>query len=258
MASHPLVSIIMPAFNAKAYIAQTLTSVLEQTYTNWELIVVDDHSTDNTLDIVHEFSSKYPQIKCFQNELNLGAAVTRNKAIKEAKGDYIAFLDADDLWHPEKLEKQVQFMKLHNLEVSFSSYELMDEVGTLLGKTVKALPQLDYTKFLKCNYIGNLTGMYNVKKIGKIYAPLLRKRQDWLLWLNAVQKSKKPAMSLEAPLAVYRLRKDSISSNKIALLKYNYLVYRKGLKFSTLKSVYYLVVFLYEYFFVKSKQIVNQ
>ncbi len=253
----PLVSIIMPAFNSEHYIEHALTSVINQTYPNWELLIVDDCSTDNTLKIIEKFCVQHAQIKYFQNTTNLGAAVTRNKAIKEAQGVYIAFLDTDDQWVFQKLEKQVLFMQQHDLDVSFSSYHLMNEDGKLLGKTVKALPVLNYNKLLKCNYVGNLTGMYNAERLDKVYAPNLRKRQDWLMWLKALQKSDKTAMGLEEALAVYRLRKGSISSNKIALLKYNYLVYRNGLKFSTLKSVYYLLVFLYEYFFVKSKQTIT-
>lgn len=148
-------------------------------------------------------------------------------------------------------------MLAYNANVSFSSYDLMTENGKHLSKTVKALPKLSYKKFLKCNYIGNLTGMYNAKTLGKIYAPNLRKRQDWLLWLKAVEKSNKPALGINEVLAVYRVRKNSISSKKLDLLKYNYLVYKKGLGYSTLKSLYYIIVFLLEYFFVKSKQTVT-
>ncbi|GAL89126.1 putative N-acetylgalactosaminyl-diphosphoundecaprenol glucuronosyltransferase [Jejuia pallidilutea] len=148
-------------------------------------------------------------------------------------------------------------MLAYNANVSFSSYDLMTENGKHLSKTVKALPKLSYKKFLKCNYIGNLTGMYNAKTLGKIYAPNLRKCQDWLLWLSAVKKSNKPAIGLKESLAIYRVRKNSISANKFNLLKYNYLVYRRGLGFSVLKSLYCLTLFLAEYFFVKSKQTVT-
>ncbi|MEW4922393.1 glycosyltransferase family 2 protein [Algibacter sp. 2305UL17-15] len=251
------VSIITATYNSGCFIAETIQSVLNQSHTNWELLIIDDASTDNTFQIVNAFSKANSKIKVFQNTVNEGAAITRNKGVKAAEGDYIAFLDADDLWKPNKLEKQLDFMMKHNCDVSFSSYDLMDEEGKPLNKTVKALPKLSYRKFLKCNYIGNLTGMYNAKHLGKIYAPNLRKRQDWLLWLNAVKKSSTPALGMDDALAVYRVRKNSISSNKFNLLKYNYLVFKKGLGFSTLKSVYYLSVFLFEYFFVKSKQTVT-
>lgn len=250
-----LVSIITPLYNSKAFIAETISSVLKQTYTNWELLLIDDCSTDNTLEVVAEFLLKNPNIKLIKNNSNSGAAISRNKGIAEAKGDFIAFLDADDLWKPKKLEKQINFMQTENCEVCFSSYEQIDEAGKPVNKLVKALPVLDYNTLLKTNYIGNLTGIYNAKVLGKIEAPNLRKRQDWLLWLAAIKKSGKPAKSVQESLAYYRVREGSISSNKIELLKHNYLVYRKGLGFSAIKSLYRMLLFLYEQFFVKSKLI---
>lgn len=249
-----LVSIITPLYNSEAFITETITSVLNQTYTNWELLLIDDCSTDNTRAIAKKFISENSNIKLLKNKTNQGAAISRNKGIMAAKGHYIAFLDADDLWKPEKLEKQIAFMQAQNCEVCFSSYEQIDEAGKPLNKLVKALPVLTYKKFLKSNYIGNLTGIYNAKVLGKIIAPNLRKRQDWLLWLNAIKTSGKPAKSVQESLAFYRVRENSISSNKVALLKHNYWVYKKGLGFSTTKSLYCMLVFLWEHFFIKSKQ----
>lgn len=253
----PLVSIITPMYNSEKFILKTIESIVNQTYTNWELILIDDGSTDNTIKIVEDFKSKYANIKLLQNDTNLGAAKSRNKAILEAKGDYIAFLDADDVWKPNKLEVQIQFMQTHNCDVSFSSYEQIDENGKPLYKLVQALPKLTYNKYLKTNYIGNLTGMYNAKALGKITSPDLRKRQDWLLWLAAIKKSGKSALGIQESLAYYRVRDNSISSNKIEMLKYNYLVYKKGLGFSTIKSLYRMLIFLWEQFMVKSKLIVS-
>jgi len=252
-----LVSIITPLYNSQAFIAETINSVLNQSYKNWELILIDDCSSDNTLDIVSEFITKHNNIKLIKNANNSGAAISRNKGIEAAKGDYIAFLDADDLWKPEKLEKQIAFMKLEDCDVCFSSYEQIDEAGNSLNKLIKALPVLNYNTLLKTNYIGNLTGIYNAKALGKIEAANLRKRQDWLLWLSAIKKSNKPAKSVQESLAYYRVREGSMSSNKIELLKHNYLVYKKGLGFSVVKSLYRMLVFLFEQFFVKSKLIVS-
>ena len=257
METNHLVSIITATYNSELFIEDTIQSVLYQTYKKWELIIIDDASNDSTIEIVLNYCEKYNNIKLLKNKVNQGAAVTRNKGIEAAIGNFIAFLDADDLWKPNKLEKQLKFMLDHKTNVSFSSYCLMDETGNSLGKIVEALPELSYKKFLKCNYIGNLTGMYNAKALGKIYSPNLRKRQDWLLWLKAVEKSKSPALGIKEPLAMYRIRENSISSNKINLLRYNYNVYRIGLKFSGVKSVYHLLIFLFEYFFVKSKQTVT-
>lgn len=256
MRSLPLVSIITASYNSEKFIHATIKSVINQTYSNWELIIIDDASSDTTIQIINTFTSAHSNIKCLKNTQNQGAAFTRNRGIKIAKGHYIAFLDADDVWQTEKLKQQITFMEERNLSVSFSSYNLIDENGNSLNRTVIALPKITYGKLLKCNYIGNLTGVYNAKKLGKVYAPNLKKRQDWLLWLEAVKRSKTPALGIDIPLASYRIRANSMSSNKWNLLKYNYLVYHKGLGFSIPKSVYQMVVFLYEYFFIKSKQTV--
>ena len=137
----PLVSIITPMYNSEKFILKTIKSVINQTYSNWELLLIDDRSTDNSIKILEDFKSKYANIKLLQNDTNLGAAKSRNKGILEAKGDYIAFLDADDLWKPNKLDLQIQFMQTHNCDVSFSSYEQIDENGKPLYKLVQALPQ---------------------------------------------------------------------------------------------------------------------
>jgi teichuronic acid biosynthesis glycosyltransferase TuaG len=257
MKTSHLVSVITPMFNSETFISETINSVVNQTYKNWELILIDDCSTDRTLEIAQSFLNTHPKISIIKNEMNQGAAFSRNKGIQRAKGEYIAFLDADDLWKPEKLEKQLAFMKDKNCDVSYSSYELINEQGLSLKKIIKALPVLSYQKLLKSNYIGNLTGMYHADVLGKITTPNLRKRQDWLLWLSAIKKSGKPAKGIQESLAYYRVRKNSVSSNKMNLLKYNYWVYKKGLEFSTIKSIYYLIAFLIEHFFVKSKQIVS-
>lgn len=247
-------------FNSEDFISETIESVINQSYTNWELLLIDDASHDSSVQIAEDFISRHSNIRLLKNKVNSGAAMSRNKGIAEAKGDFIAFLDADDLWLPEKLEKQLDFMNFANCDVCFSSYDQIDEAGNPLDRRINALPVLTYKKLLKSNYIGNLTGIYNSKILGKISSPNLRKRQDWLLWLAAIKKSGKPAKSLQEPLAFYRLRPESMSSNKFNLLKYNYAVYKKGLGFSTFKSMWSMLVFLIEHFFVKSKQthIINE
>ncbi len=249
-----LVSIIMPTYNSASFIGETIRSVLHQTYSHWELLVVDDASSDDTIQVINSYSDE--RIKVFSLRENGGAAIARNKGITEAAGDYIAFLDADDLWEPHKLTTQLAVMKAKNALVCFSSYELMDENSQPLGKVVKALAVLTYAKLLRSNYVGNLTGMYDTRSLGKVYAPLLRKRQDWGLWLQCVKKAG-VAYGIEEPLAKYRVRAGSISSNKIEMLKYNYAVYRKALNFGFLKSQAMLLRFLWEQFFVKSKQIIS-
>ena len=253
MKNESLVSIIMPAYNAAGFIAESIRSVQQQTYSTWELLVIDDASKDGTSKIVQELVAADSRIKLHVLPTNQGAGFARNIGIKAATGDHISFLDADDLWKPHKLERQLQVMVREEADVCYSSYELMDEGGKSLQKQIRALENLTLDKLRKANYVGNLTGIYNAKNLGKIYCPLIRKRQDWGLWLLAVQKAGR-AIGIKEPLALYRERKGSISRNKMEMLQYNYRVYRKVLKYSALKSLFWMLLFLWEQLFVKQKQ----
>ncbi|SFU27323.1 hypothetical protein SAMN05216480_101137 [Pustulibacterium marinum] len=253
----PLVSIITPTYNSEKFISETIQSVQNQTYPYWEMLIADDASSDDTRAIVSKFQQEDSRIKLIPLTKNRGAGYARNKAINMSSGRYIAFLDGDDCWKPEKLEKQVTLMEDKNITVCFSSYDLMDENSNPLGKTITALEEVDYAKMLKSNYVGNLTGMYNAEVLGKVYMPLIRKRQDWGLWLSCIKEAGKAVGILES-LAYYRVRKDSISANKFNLLKHNYNFYRKALNFGVLKSSGYLTRFLIEHFLVKSKQTTTQ
>ncbi|WP_347923203.1 glycosyltransferase family 2 protein [Pontimicrobium sp. SW4] len=248
-----MVSIITPSYNSERYIATTIQSIISQTHNDWELIIVDDASIDNTCIIISEFTKEDKRIKLIKQPKNLGAGVARNTAINIAKGNYIAFLDADDIWKPNKLEIQLAYMKSTKAAICFSSYELISEQGKPLNKIVEALPELTYQKQIKCNYIGNLTGIYNVDILGKLYMPDIKKRQDWVMWLSAIKKGG-PARGIKESLAYYRVRKGALSSNKLNLITYNFNVYKEVLDFGFLKSTRYLILFLFEYFFVKSKQ----
>ncbi|TDN83468.1 hypothetical protein DET49_12121 [Salegentibacter sp. 24] len=250
----PLVSVIMPAYNAEKFIEVAVNSIIAQTYSNWELFIIDDSSSDSTLYKAKNLAKLDSRIKIIQNISNLGAGISRNKAIKEAQGDFIAFLDADDQWKPKKLEIHLEVMLGQGYAVSFSSYLQIDENGNSRKEIIEALPILSYHKLLKSNYLGNLTGIYNAKKLGKIYAPELRKRQDWGLWLKALKKGG-PAIGIQRCLAKYRVRKGSISGNKFEMIKYNFQVYHKVLDFSVFKSTCFMLIFLKEQFFVKSKQV---
>lgn len=256
MNNKPLVSIVMPAHNAVSFIAKSVESVRQQTFGNWELLIIDDGSIDDTPVLIEEFVKLDERIRFHPLPVNQGAAFARNIGIKASEGDYISFLDADDLWKPHKLKTQLEFMQSRGLKVSYSSYELIDEQGRSLKKMVRALETLSFSKLLRANYVGNLTGMYHAASIGKIYNPPIRKRQDWAMWLEAI-KIGGDAEGILEPLAKYRVRKNSISGNKWEMLQYNYQVYRTVLKYSTLKSGFCFSRFLYEQFFVKSKQLVD-
>ncbi len=250
----PLVSVIMPAYNTALFISEAINSVRNQSYPNWELIIIDDASTDTTVSIAENIMIVDPRIKLLKNTHNKGSGISRNLGIKGASGKFIAFLDSDDLWLKHKLEVQVKFMKENDLAMTYSSYLLMNEVGGETNKIVEALPFLTYHKLLRSNYVGNLTGIYDVEKIGKVYAPSIRKRQDWALWLIILRSVGKTKGILQ-PLAIYRQRRDALSNDKTALLKHNFRIYRKFLDFSLLKSYRYMGRFLWEHFLVKRRQI---
>lgn len=232
-----------------------IESVLAQSYRHWELIIVDDASTDDTLQVISKYSNVTKNIHLLKLPVNRGAAFCRNKAISHAKGEYIAFLDSDDLWAKNKLSTQIRFMQKMQCDVCFTSYLQVDESGNSLNKRINAMPTLSYKKLLLNNYVGNLTGIYNAAVLGKIFCPEIPKRQDWALWLTAVEKSDKPALGIVEDLAFYRVRSDSMSANKVKLLKHNYNLYYKHLGYSAVKSMYYMGLFLWEYFFVRPKYI---
>ena len=248
----PLVSIITPMYNNETVIEETINSVRQQTYSNWELLLVDDASTDKTMTKAKALVNVDDRIKLFVQPSNKGAAEARNLGTEMAKGSYIAFLDADDLWQENKLEVQIAILTKSTADVCFGSYELINSKSQPLYKKVQALKKLTYKKLLKANYIGNLTGIYNCDALEKIYTKNLKKRQDWLLWLEAIKRSKKPAIGISETIAYYRISEGSLSSNKASLIKHNFNVYRKGLGFSYLKSAVYLVQFFYEHLFVKT------
>ena len=183
----PLVSIITPNYNCGKFIALTIESVLAQTYTNWEMIIQDDCSTDNSYEIACRYAKADPRIKVFRNGKNSGAALTRNYAIEVSQGEYLAFLDSDDIWFPEKLEKQIDFMQKNNCDFVFSEYEQIGEDNESLGIRVKSIPRLTYTRMLMHCWPGCLTVMYDQKKLGKIYSPDIQKNNDHALFLKVLR-----------------------------------------------------------------------
>lgn len=221
-----LVSIIMPSYNTGKYIADSIRSVVNQTYTNWELIIVDDCSTDNTDLIVKQYLED-ERIKYLKNEKNSGAAVSRNYALKEAKGKWIAFLDSDDLWHPEKLERQIAFMEENDYKFTYANYIEIDENSKSNGKRVSGPKCI--TKHGMYNYCwpGCLTVMYNADAIGLIQIADIKKNNDYAMWLKVCKKAK--CYLLKEELAMYRKRSGSISNHGyVKLIKWHYKLYREA------------------------------
>ena len=235
-----LVSIIMPSFNSSGYIAHSINSVLKQTYENWELLITDDCSTDNTVEIVEKMQVQDKRIKLYKLSENGGPAKSRNHSIGQAKGDLIAFLDSDDMWFDEKLDIQVRQMQETGCHLTFTSFKEINEDGAEIGSRVKAKSKVSLNDLYKCNYITCSTAMYDASQIGKIYMPDIRKRQDYGLWHKIVKKNG-PATGIDMDLALYRIRKNSVSSGKLELIKYQWQLYREifGLSFySSLKSFF--------------------
>jgi len=236
---NPLVSIITANYNASKYIDKTIQSVIKQTYSNWELIIVDDCSTDNSVIIIKKYQEFDKRIKLLKLEKNSGAAIARNKAIEVAKGDFIAFLDSDDRWIENKLEIQVNFMNNKNCKLSYTSYYSINELNQK-SKLIIAKKKVTYKNLLTSNYIGCLTAMYSVNHLDKVYMPIISKRQDWALWLK-ITKNNIIAEGIQLPLAYYNKRETSVSSNKFNLLKYNWKIYRRHEKLNRLQSLYYFI-----------------
>lgn len=234
-----LVSIITPTYNCAPFIAETIESVIAQTYTNWEMIILDDCSKDDTKSIVESYAQKDSRIHYFLLEQNSGAAVARTKAMELAKGSYMAFLDSDDIWLPDKLMRQIAWMEENSYAFSCTDYEQIDENGIPLGKTIKTIKKTDYNRLLLDCPVGNSSVVYDVEKMGKFKVPNIRKRNDDALWLQMLKKEKY-IWGLNEVLMQYRIRQNSISSNKFKVIKYHWILYREIEHLSVLRSVFHI------------------
>ena len=232
-----LVTVITPSYNCSSFISQTINSVLEQKYTDWEMIIIDDCSTDNSVDVIQSFTERDTRIKLIRLPENSGAAVARNAGIKAATGRYIAFLDSDDRWLSHKLATQVQFMQEREVAFSYAAYEKLNEQGKVVG-TVGVPERVSYSDLLKVCSIGCLTAMYDAQKLGKVYMPLIRKRQDLGLWLR-ILKQEPYAYGIQQVLGQYQLRADSISANKRSAAQFTWKLYREVEKLNPLLASYY-------------------
>lgn len=232
-----LVSIVMPSYNTAKFIQETLQSVLDQTYENWELLLVDDCSSDNTDEVVKSYLSD-SRIRYIKNEQNSGAAVSRNRALREAKGKWIAFLDSDDLWTPDKLEKQIAFMKKNGYYFSYTQYEEIDNDSMPRGVLVRGPKMI--TKIGMFNYCwpGCLTVMYDAEHVGLIQIESVKKHNDYAMWLKVCKKA--DCYLLEECLAKYRRgRTGSISNQSIpTLIKWHYRLFREAEKMGAMRSAF--------------------
>ena len=231
-----LVSIIMPSYNTAPYIEETIQSVLNQTYTNWELIIVDDCSTDNTDEVLETI--KDDRIRCFKNEKNSGAAVSRNKALREAKGQWIAYLDSDDLGMPEKLEKQIEFMKENGYTFSYTNYEEIDVDGNKTGVRITGPKKITKTGMFNYCWPGCLTVMYDAEKVGLIQIEDIKKNNDYAMWLKVCKKAN--CYLLDECLGQYRKgRVGSVSTHSIkTMIGWHYKLYHEAEDMGILSSLF--------------------
>ena len=237
----PLVSIITPAYNCVSTIEETYKSILSQTFSDWEWIIVEDHSKDDSYNFIKKIIKDDTRVTLLQTEKNSGAAIARNAGIEKARGRFIAFLDADDLWKKEKLEHQVEFMLKNNYSFTFTNYDVLFPNGKIVNYEIKK-NQLTYKNLLRTNAIGCLTVIYDSEQLGKVFMPVdCYKREDYGAWLD-ITRNGTLAYKLNESLSIYRLDSNSVSSNKFRLLKYQYNVYRKHEKFNFIKSFWLLLI----------------
>lgn len=252
---HKLVSIIMPSYNCGAFVEETVRSVQAQTYTNWEILFVDDCSADDTIRKVSTMREKDSRIKLFQNHGNMGAAVSRNNALREAKGRWVAFLDSDDLWEPTKLEKQVKFMEENGYAFSYTGYQEIDSEGSLTGVEVSGPKHVTKQGMYSFCWPGCLTVMYDREKIGLIQIEDIKKNNDYAMWLKVCHKA--DCYLLDECLAKYRRgRVGSVSSHGImTMVGWHYKLWHEAEGKNPVAAAWYTCVNLLFGFYKKLKYV---
>ena len=236
--TNDLVSIIMPSFNCGRYVMESIRSIQAQTYENWELIFIDDYSTDNTVRFVSELRDQDKRIQVYQNVSNMGAAISRNNALKKANGRWIAFLDSDDIWKPDKLEKQIRFMEEHDYAFSYTSYCEIDEESKETGVYITGPEHVTKAGMFAFCWPGCLTVMYDTEKIGLIQIEDIKKNNDYAMWLKVCKKA--DCYLLDECLAKYRRgRAGSVSNHGYAtLIKWHYKLFRDAEGMNPISSAF--------------------
>lgn len=235
-----LVSIITPCYNGEKTIEETILSVLHQTYSNWEMLIIDDCSTDSSETLIHNFVSRDSRIKYIKTNSPSGSpTLPRNIGIENATGRFIAFLDCDDIWLPTKLEEQIPLLNDTNTAIAFSYYEKISEDGKRNNRVIISPNQITYRQLLKGNIIGCLTAIYDTQKVGKMYF-LEIGHEDYAMWLSILKKGY-IAKNTNTILALYRITRHSISSNKIKSFKWTWNIYRKTEHLPLCESLFYFI-----------------
>lgn len=233
-----LISIITPAYNAGAFLEETIKSVQAQTYKNWEMLIVDDCSKDNTVEVAQRYAREDPRVRLIRHEENQGVAGARNTALAQAKGEYVAFLDSDDLWLPEKLQKQLAFMEENGHILTYTAFQRFDSETGERGKVIPAPPKMTYQSIFYNTAIGCLTVMVNRERSGPIEMPKLRHAEDQCTW-QSILKDGHTAYGIPEVLALYRVSGGSMTANKGKAARRQWDVYRQYHGFSVVKSGVY-------------------
>lgn len=240
------VTIITPSWNCEKYILETITSVQNQTFKDWEMLIVDDNSTDNTVEIIEKVSKSDIRIKLIKQKENRGPGFARTLAVLNASGRYVAYLDADDIWYPQKLEKQVKFMQEHNYAFSCSSYEVINDAGKSLKKYIHMPLKLDYKGYLTNNLLQTVGIMVDLRNVDKkyLFMPNIRMGEDAATWLQ-ILKAGHICYGLDEILAKYRRTTRSLSSNKLKSVIGTWYMYRKVIKLPIHTTIYCFIRYIY-------------
>ena len=248
-----MVSVIIPAYNSEKYISETIESVQKQSFQDWEAIIVDDCSTDQTFLLAKKYAIRDSRIRVIKMPQNRGVAVARNVGLENASGDYIAFVDSDDLWKPDKLQKQFAFMQKNGCVLSYSDYQFFDTDNGALGKVMRCPKQMSANDILRNTAIGCLTVMVNRKRAGEFKMPLLSHTEDNCTWYQILKRTNQIALNVGEVLSLYRKGNESLTSNKFKAAKQQWGTYRNYYKFSIIKSAYFFICYscnaIMKYFF---------
>lgn len=245
-----LVTVVMPMHNSARFLGEAVDSVLVQSYENWELLIVDDASTDDSLNIAEDYAQRDSRIRVLSNSNPIGMpSAPRNEGIRAARGRYLAFLDSDDLWFPQKLEQQLPLFEDSRVAIAYSDYEKISEEGERRNRIVTAPEHATYNSLLKGNVIGNLTGIYDRAKVGTVIVKDQR-HEDYVMYLEVLKRGY-IARNTGTVLAAYRIRKSSVSSRKMRAIRWQWAIYRHVEKLSLFRSAYYFMFYAVKAF-VKS------
>ena len=248
MENKPLISIVLPLYNAEKYIEETLISILNQTYQNFELLIINDASTDKSLDIVKEYSEKYSNIKIVNLRENSGVSNARNTGIANSKGEYVAFIDSDDIWKENKLELQIEYMIKNDILFSFTSYEMKFCNSDKPNKIISVPKKINYEELLKGNPIACFTVICKKEVLNKTRFANV-KHEDYVMWLSIAKKI--PLYGLNENLGIYRKHENSISSNKFKSASWVWNIYRNVEKLDLFNSIkffsYYIIKAIFKH-----------